>query len=58
MKLIARGRELNLSSPQVMGILNVTPDSFSDGGTHNSLNDAINHAAKLIAEGASIIDIG
>ncbi|MBI6528552.1 dihydropteroate synthase [Proteus vulgaris] len=58
MKLIARGRELNLSTPQVMGILNVTPDSFSDGGTHNSLNDAVNHAAKLIAEGASIIDIG
>ncbi|MDM3671856.1 dihydropteroate synthase, partial [Proteus mirabilis] len=41
MKLIARGIELNLSSPQVMGFLNVTPDSFSDGGTHNSLNDAI-----------------
>ncbi|MEZ2685599.1 dihydropteroate synthase [Proteus vulgaris] len=58
MKLIARGKELNLSTPQVMGILNVTPDSFSDGGTHNSLNDAVNHAAKLIAEGASIIDIG
>ncbi|CRL62908.1 dihydropteroate synthase [Proteus vulgaris] len=58
MKLIARGRELNLSTPQIMGILNVTPDSFSDGGTHNSLNDAVNHAAKLIAEGASIIDIG
>lgn len=58
MKLIARGRELNLSTPQVMGILNVTPDSFSDGGTHNSLNDAVNHARKLITEGASIIDIG
>ncbi|MGV3171469.1 dihydropteroate synthase [Proteus vulgaris] len=58
MKLIARGRELNLSTPQVMGILNVTPDSFSDGGTHNSLNDAVNHATKLIADGASIIDIG
>lgn len=58
MKLTARGTELNLSTPQVMGILNVTPDSFSDGGTHNSLNDAVNHAAKLIAEGASIIDIG
>lgn len=58
MKLMARGQELNLSTPQVMGILNVTPDSFSDGGTHNSLNDAVNHAAKLIAEGASIIDIG
>lgn len=58
MKLMARGQELNLSTPQVMGILNVTPDSFSDGGTHNSLNDAVNHAAKLIAEGVSIIDIG
>ncbi|HEK0788194.1 TPA: dihydropteroate synthase [Proteus mirabilis] len=58
MKLMARGTELNLSTPQVMGILNVTPDSFSDGGTHNSLNGAVNHAAKLIAEGASIIDIG
>ncbi|MEZ2794750.1 dihydropteroate synthase [Proteus terrae] len=58
MKLMVRGTELNLSTPQVMGILNVTPDSFSDGGTHNSLNDAVNHAAKLIAEGASIIDIG
>lgn len=58
MKLMARGTELNLSTPQVMGILNVTPDSFSDGGTHNSLNDAVNYAAKLIAEGASIIDIG
>ena len=58
MKLMARGTELNLSTPQVMGILDVTPDSFSDGGTHNSLNDAVDHAAKLIAEGASIIDIG
>lgn len=58
MKLMARGTELNLSTPQVMGILNVTPDSFSDGGTHNSLNDAVDHAAKWIAEGASIIDIG
>lgn len=58
MKLMARGTELNLSTPQVMGILNVTPDSFSDGGTHNSLNDAVDHVAKLIAEGASIIDIG
>lgn len=58
MKLMARGTELNLSAPQVMGILNVTPDSFSDGGTHNSLNDAVDHAAKLIAEGATIIDIG
>ncbi|OAT27126.1 dihydropteroate synthase [Proteus myxofaciens] len=58
MKLIARGKELNLSTPQVMGILNVTPDSFSDGGTHNSLNHALEHAIKMINEGATIIDIG
>ncbi|OAT49398.1 dihydropteroate synthase [Proteus hauseri ATCC 700826] len=58
MKLIANDRELCLATPQVMGILNVTPDSFSDGGTHNSLNDALNHAAKMIAQGATIIDIG
>ena len=42
----------------VMGILNVTPDSFSDGGQHYAATDAIAHAARMIAEGASIIDIG
>ncbi len=42
----------------VMGILNVTPDSFSDGGEHNKLDDALRHCEKMIKEGASIIDVG
>lgn len=58
MKLTARGQTLSLATPQVMGILNVTPDSFSDGGTHNTPDKALEHARKMIAEGASIIDIG
>ena len=41
-----------------MGILNVTPDSFSDGGRHNSLDAALEHALRLIGEGADIIDVG
>lgn len=46
------------SRPHVMGILNVTPDSFSDGGRHNAADQAIHHAAVMIAEGADILDIG
>lgn len=42
----------------VMGILNVTPDSFSDGGTHNTVDAALKHTEKMINEGADIIDIG
>ena len=42
----------------VMGILNVTPDSFSDGGKYNSIESAIEHAKKMVAEGAKIIDVG
>ncbi|MCC8379461.1 dihydropteroate synthase [Xenorhabdus sp. PB30.3] len=58
MKLTARGSILDLSHPQVMGILNVTPDSFSDGGTHNTLDTALRHAVSMIGEGATIIDVG
>jgi dihydropteroate synthase len=50
--------QLNLNRPHVMGIVNVTPDSFSDGGKFDSTNLAIEHALKLIAEGADILDIG
>ncbi len=58
-KVISCGSlELDLSCPHVMGILNVTPDSFSDGGKHNSKAAAIAHAQQMIADGASIIDIG
>ena len=58
MKLVAQGSTLDLSHPHVMGILNVTPDSFSDGGTHNSLVEAVKHANLMINAGATIIDIG
>jgi len=49
---------LDLSEPVVMGILNVTPDSFSDGGRYSRLETALSHTRKMISEGASIIDIG
>ncbi|MDO9052241.1 MAG: dihydropteroate synthase [Methylotenera sp.] len=49
---------LNLNRPHVMGIVNVTPDSFSDGGRYASTALAIEHALKLIDEGADILDIG
>lgn len=48
----------DLSRPLVMGIVNVTPDSFSDGGRHLLLDAAIAHARQLLAEGADILDIG
>ena len=48
----------NNGTSYVMGILNVTPDSFSDGSKFNTLDKAIDHAAEMIADGASIIDVG
>ena len=54
-----RGTTLDFSrSGQLMGILNVTPDSFSDRGSFFSLNAALAHARRLIAEGAAVIDVG
>ncbi|MCH4812963.1 dihydropteroate synthase [Vreelandella neptunia] len=49
---------LDLSFPRVMGILNVTPDSFSDGGQHVALDDALRHGERMLAEGAAMIDVG
>lgn len=49
---------LDLSRPRVMGIVNVTPDSFSDGGQHDDTRTAIAHCERLVAEGADILDIG
>lgn len=49
---------LNLDKPQVMGIVNVTPDSFSDGGQHAGVKRAMIHAEKLLRDGAHILDIG
>ncbi len=58
MKLDSRGLTLDLSYPQVMGILNVTPDSFSDGGRFKQIDNALRHANEMIQAGATIIDIG
>jgi dihydropteroate synthase len=52
------GRILKLDRPLVMGIVNVTPDSFSDGGAHDTLEAAVAHGLKLAGEGADLLDIG
>jgi dihydropteroate synthase len=52
------GQTIDLTHPIVMGILNVTPDSFSDGGNYTTLESAVSRALEMIAEGAAIIDIG
>lgn len=57
-ELDCNGRVLDLRTPQVMGILNVTPDSFSDGGQHNTYDAAVKHALQMREEGAAIIDVG
>jgi dihydropteroate synthase len=49
---------IDLSRPRVMGIVNVTPDSFSDGGLHDDARTAIAHCERLVADGADILDIG
>ena len=53
-----RDRSIDLSSPKIMGIVNVTPDSFSDGGKYYSSAQAIEHGLQLAEEGADILDIG
>ena len=58
MALVCAGKRLDLTRPRVMGILNVTPDSFSDGGDFSSLDAALAHARRMVDEGADIIDVG
>jgi len=53
-----RGKELSLKRPIIMGILNVTPDSFSDGGLYSSADRALKRCEEMLEEGAQIIDIG
>ena len=58
-RVLTCGRlSLDLSIPRVMGILNVTPDSFSDGGLHNTKDAAVARALQMITEGATVIDVG
>ncbi|MDF2833983.1 dihydropteroate synthase [Chryseobacterium indoltheticum] len=56
--LNCNGRLVDLSSPKIMGILNLTPDSFSDGGKFNNEKSALQHAEKILKDGGGIIDIG
>lgn len=58
MTINCNGRLLDLSKPHVMGILNVTPDSFFDGGKHTHLPDILRQAEKMLTEGAAILDVG
>lgn len=57
-RLLCGDRELDLSSAHVMGILNVTPDSFSDGGRFVHLDQAMRHVEQMLDEGATLIDVG
>lgn len=54
----SRDKTLDLSQPHIMGILNVTPDSFSDGGQFNAVDKAVAHCQQMVDAGATIIDIG
>ncbi|MGO4998255.1 dihydropteroate synthase [Oceanisphaera sp. W20_SRM_FM3] len=58
MLLSSTSKSLDLSRPQIMGILNLTPDSFSDGGRFSAPIAALAHAKQMLADGATIIDIG
>src|SRR6266478_2517242 len=53
-----RGQELTITRPLVMGIVNVTPDSFSDGGQYLDSTAAVQHAQRLVDEGADLLDVG
>ncbi len=58
MKLDCAGKILDLSVPRVMGILNVTPDSFFDGGRYKRIDAALKHAEQMVLDGADILDVG
>ena len=57
-QLDCNGRTLVFDRPRVMGIVNVTPDSFSDGGQFQGLSAAMGHCEQLLKDGAHILDIG
>lgn len=58
MKTTLSKQKLEFNAPRIMGILNVTPDSFSDGGRFNTLDAALQQARSMVADGATILDIG
>jgi dihydropteroate synthase len=58
MRFVCRGKVLDLTQPCVMGIVNATPDSFSDGGRHYDRDAAIEAGLRMVEEGAAIVDVG
>jgi dihydropteroate synthase len=58
MTILCKGKLIDLSAPKVMGILNLTPDSFHDGGKYRDIEDILRHTEQMLKEGAAIIDIG
>ena len=58
LQLTSRNKKIIFDRPALMGILNVTPDSFSDGGRYNQIDKALQHCEQLLSDGADIIDIG
>ena len=58
MTVNCKGNLIDLSIPKVMGILNVTPNSFYDGGLYKDKNILLNHVEKMLTEGATFIDVG
>jgi len=58
MTINCKGKLIDLSTPKVMGILNITPDSFFDGGNYNSENSILDQVQKMLDEGATFIDVG
>ena len=58
MTINCKGKLIDLSSPKVMGILNITPDSFYDGGAHKNESEILNHVESMLNEGATFIDVG
>jgi dihydropteroate synthase len=57
-RFVLTGKALSVSAPCIMGVLNVTPDSFSDGGRFDSVKRAVSRIEKMVRDGASVIDIG
>ena len=58
MTINCKGTLIDLTSPKVMGILNITPDSFFDGGKYKNESDILSQTEKMLAEGATFIDVG
>ena len=58
MTINCRGKLIDFSSPKVMGVLNITPDSFYDGGYYKNEKELLNQTEKMLLEGASFIDVG